>query len=164
MVRKLTDTSVRPHGPNDTEEIVALSLRAWEPVFASFQEDWGSDLYERFFPDWETQQAEAVRAALAANETWVSETGSTLSGFVNVSFDEGEKSAEIYMIAVEPTLQRRGIASALTGFALAVMQQRGMTLATVATGADPGHGPARRTYEKAGFTPIPQVLYARLLS
>jgi hypothetical protein len=36
-------------------------------------------------------------------------------------------------------------------------------LAIVATGGDPGHAPARRTYEKAGFTPLPLVRYYALL-
>jgi len=34
----------------------------------------------------------------------------------------------------------------------------------VATGGDPGHAPARATYEKAGFTGCPQVWYAKLLA
>ena len=37
---------------------------------------------------------------------------------------------------------------------------RGMGLAT---GGDPGHAPARRTYERAGFTGCPQVWYAKRL-
>jgi len=43
------------------------------------------------------------------------------------------------------------------------MRSHGVTLATVATGADPGHGPARRTYESAGFMPWPNMLYVQLL-
>jgi hypothetical protein len=34
--------------------------------------------------------------------------------------------------------------------------------ATVGTGGDPGHAPARRTYEAAGFTPWPHVTYVKL--
>jgi hypothetical protein len=33
----------------------------------------------------------------------------------------------------------------------------------IGTGGDPGHAPARRTYEAAGFTPLPLVRYYRLL-
>ena len=74
-----------------------------------------------------------------------------------------DRSAEIYMIAVDPAVQRRGVASLLTEHALDEMRTRGMDLAIVATGGDPGHAPARATYEKAGFTPCPQVWYSRLL-
>jgi ribosomal protein S18 acetylase RimI-like enzyme len=157
------DAAIRPATPDDADAVVELSLRAWEPVFASFEVTWGRTLYQRFFPDWRTQQAGDVRAALAANPTWVSTDSDRVTGFVNVIFDEVERAGEIYMIAVDPSAQGRGTASRLTLFALDEMRHRGMTLATVATGADPGHAPARRTYERAGFEPIHQVLYARLL-
>ncbi|MEM9257441.1 MAG: GNAT family N-acetyltransferase, partial [Pseudomonadota bacterium] len=40
----------------------------------------------------------------------------------------------------------------------------GMRVATVATGGDPSHLPARKAYEKAGFNvQIPSVWYCRTL-
>jgi len=36
-----------------------------------------------------------------------------------------------------------------------------MSVAMVATGGDPGHAPARRTYEKLGFRQLPLAHYAR---
>jgi ribosomal protein S18 acetylase RimI-like enzyme len=67
------------------------------------------------------------------------------------------------MIAVDPAHQRLGIASMLTDYALDEMRARDLDLAIVATGGDPGHAPARRTYERAGFTGCPQVWYAKRL-
>ena len=147
----------------DTDRIVELSLAAWAPVFESFRAVLGDDLYQRVHPDWTTHQAASVRDAIERHETWVSVVDGAVGGFVNVIFDPQESSGEIYMIAVDPAVQRRGIATALTEHALAEMRARGLTLATVATGGDPGHAPARATYEKAGFTACPQVWYARLL-
>ena len=112
----------------------------------------------------ERDQAASVRAALDTNETWVAVTDNEITGFVNVIFDHAERSGEIYMIAVDPAAQRRGTATALTEFALREMRARGLTLAIVATGGDPGHAPARATYEKAGFTGCPQVWYAKQLN
>lgn len=159
----ITD-SLRPFENADADEVVTLSLHAWEPVFDSFRTVLGRDLFGRMFPDWRSYQAEAVRQALRDNETWVSVIDSRIAGFVNVKFDGAEASGEIYMIAVDPDFQRRGVASALTDFALQEMRRRGITLATVGTGGDPGHAPARRTYENAGFTALPQVLYYKLLT
>lgn len=147
----------------DTAAVVDLALRAWEPVFASFEDVLGRRLYRRLYPDWRAQQARSVREALGDNESWVSVSGSRVTGFVNVIFDTSEASGEIFMIAVHPDHQRLGIGTELTRLALSEMRRRGLTLATVATGGDPGHGPARRTYERSGFTPFPQILYARLL-
>jgi hypothetical protein len=39
------------------------------------------------------------------------------------------------------------------------MREAGMKLAVVGTGGDPGHAPARRSYEKAGYTGLPLVRY-----
>jgi ribosomal protein S18 acetylase RimI-like enzyme len=147
----------------DRESVIALSLRAWEPVFASFRDVLGDDLYRRVHPDWERDQARSVADALARNESWVAVVDGKVAGFVNVTFDVEERSGEIYMIAVDPAAQRQGVASLLTALALDEMRARGLDLAIVATGGDPGHAPARHTYEKAGFTPCPQVWYSRLL-
>jgi ribosomal protein S18 acetylase RimI-like enzyme len=154
--------TIRPFAATDTDVIVGLSLRAWEPVFASFEAILGVDLYARVHPDWERDQAASVSQALRDNETWVAETDGIVSGFVNVIFND-DRSAEIYMIAVDPAAQRHGIASALTDYALDQMRARGIDLAIVATGGDPGHAPARATYERAGFTACPQVWYSKLL-
>ncbi|MBJ8348336.1 GNAT family N-acetyltransferase [Antrihabitans sp. YC2-6] len=157
-------TTIRRYVPTDCDRIVELSLAAWAPVFDSFATILGEDLYRRVHPDWEVDQANSVRDALERNDTWVALVGDAVAGFVNVAFDVAERSGEIYMIAVDPGAQQQGLASRLTNLALDEMRSRGIDLAIVATGGDPGHAPARRTYEKAGFTGSPQVWYAKLLT
>jgi ribosomal protein S18 acetylase RimI-like enzyme len=158
-------TTIRRFAPEDGPRVVELSLEAWAPVFESFRAMLGDALYQRVHPEWRSDQAASVRQALDRNDTWVAVTGDDhVSGFVNVIFDADERAGEIYMIAVDPAHQRQGIASTLTEHALDEMRARGLDLATVATGGDPGHAPARRTYERAGFTGAPQVWYARLLT
>jgi GNAT superfamily N-acetyltransferase len=62
-----------------------------------------------------------------------------------------------------PACLRSCLGAALTYFALAWMQDAGMSVAMVETGADPGHGPARRTYAKAGFELLPIARYFKKL-
>jgi ribosomal protein S18 acetylase RimI-like enzyme len=69
----------------------------------------------------------------------------------------------IDMIAVDPTVQRHGIARALIEHALTQMRGAGCTLAMLATGGDPGHAPARALYEATGFTGLPLARYYRRL-
>ena len=154
---------VRSLEPSDVDRIVELSIDAWAPVFSAFEALMGPRLYARVHPDWRRDQADAVRSAIAENETWVAEVDGRVAGFVNVTFDEAGRSGEIYMIAVNPAMQRRGIGALLTDRALDEMRARGLDLAIVATGGDPGHAPARATYERAGFTPVPQVWYSKLI-
>ncbi|WP_199330510.1 GNAT family N-acetyltransferase [Microcoleus sp. FACHB-68] len=70
---------------------------------------------------------------------------------------------EIYMVAVDPDFQGRGIGSDLIEFALAWMKDAGMSLAMVETGGDAGHAPARHTYEKVGFEVFPVARYFKKL-
>jgi ribosomal protein S18 acetylase RimI-like enzyme len=157
-------TEIRAYRPEDDPRIVELSLAAWEPVFDSFRAVMGDALFRRVHGDWREHQAASVRDALERNDTWIAVDGDTVHGFVNVAFTAEERSGEIYMIAVDPAAQRQGVASMLTGFALDEMRARGLDLAIVATGGDPGHMPARKTYEKAGFTGVPQVWYVKQLN
>jgi ribosomal protein S18 acetylase RimI-like enzyme len=95
---------------------------------------------------------------------WVDEAGASAVGFVAVEFDHPERSmGEISMLAVDPDHQGRGIGTALTGFTLDRLKDAGMTVAMVETGGDPGHAPARRVYEKAGYTLLPIARYFKNL-
>ncbi len=67
------------------------------------------------------------------------------------------------MIAVDPGQQRQGVGASLTAVAVEWFAASGMTLAMVETGGDAGHAPARRTYERAGFTRLPVARYFRAL-
>ncbi|MFB2879421.1 hypothetical protein [Floridanema aerugineum] len=53
--------------------------------------------------------------------------------------------------------------STLTQFALDWMKGARMSIAMVETGGDPGHAPARRTYEKLGFRLLPIAQYFKKL-
>ena len=152
---------IRPLTAEDIDTVVEFSLRAWAPVFDSFRAVLGVPIYEALFPDWESTQARAVEDVCRDDETtvWVADRQDRAVGFVAVRVGAGE----IYMLAVDPDHQRQGLGSALTDFAVERLREAGVALAVVGTGGDPGHAPARRTYERAGFTPFTQVQYYKRL-
>ena len=76
--------------------------------------------------------------------------------------DDG-RIGEIEMVAVDPAHQGVGVGTALTTFALDWIRTSGIAVAMVETGADPGHAPARRTYEKAGMKLVPVARYFKRL-
>jgi ribosomal protein S18 acetylase RimI-like enzyme len=117
------------------------------------------------YPDWTASQARAVEEVCRDESTkvWVAEIDTQPVGFVAVAFRDDPRSAEIDMIAVDPDRQCRGVGSALLAFALDHISAAGVHLVHVATGGDPGHAAARRTYEKAGFTALPLVRYYKEL-
>lgn len=144
----------------------SFSLRAWEPVFASVRQVLGDDIFLRLHPDWKKDQAEAVRSACTNEErdVFAAVTDGRPIGFVSVAlnaFHEGMGVIDI--VGVDPDYQRRGASSRLTEVATVHMRSRGMDIAVVETGGDPGHQPARAAYEAAGFTLLPIARYFRLL-
>lgn len=157
---------IRAFDKRDQDAVIALSLRAWEPVFASLEGILGeSGIYAQMHPDWHVDQRRAVEAACGSENMhlWVAEVDTVVAGFVAVHLDHEASMGEIYMIAVDPDYQRCGLGSLLTSFALGWIKDSGMALAMVETGADPGHAPARRIYEQAGFTELPIARYFKKL-
>jgi GNAT superfamily N-acetyltransferase len=161
------EVQIRPYGEPDLEPIVELSLRAWEPVFASLHRVLGDAIFERLHrPDWRTAQAEAVRSTCTSpeREVFVAVTVDRPVGFAAVALDAfHEGMGVVDMIAVDPAYQRRGIATRLMEHSVQHMRARGMDIAAVGTGGDPGHGPARALYESLGYTALPVVRYLKPL-
>ena len=160
------ETIIREFREDDLGAIVELSLRAWEPVFASVRKVLGDDIFLRLHPVWREDQADEVRSACANEErdAFVAVTDGRPVGFVAVAlnaFHEGMGAIDI--IGVDPDYQRRGFSSLLTEFATEHMRSLGMDIAVVETGGDSGHQPARAAYEAAGFTLLPIARYFRLL-
>ena len=158
-----TAVEIRPIAASDVEPVVALSLRAWAPVFSSCESVLGPRVFEAVYPDWLSAQAAAVDDVCRGPHVWVAVDQDAPIGFVAVALRDDGQGAEIDMIAVDPDHQRRGVAAALVQTAIDFMQQAGVRLAEVATGGDAGHLPARRVYEKVGFVALPLVRYYKVL-
>jgi ribosomal protein S18 acetylase RimI-like enzyme len=147
--------------------VLDLSIAAWEPVFHSFRQVLGPAIYPLLYPDWEKSQREDVTQVCHDGEKysiWVATEDEVVAGFVAYELNAETKTGEVYMVAVHPTYQRQGIGAALNTLALDKLKKAGMTLAVVGTDGDPGHAPARRSYAKAGYTPLPLVRYYKALT
>ena len=156
---------IRPQLDTDLAAVVALSLRAWQPVSESMARMLGPRLNRLVYPDWAAGQARAVEEVCRDESmtVWVAAVDERPVGFAAVTFRTDPDSAEIEMIAVDPDQQNQGIGSALLAYAFDWISASGVNLVQLGTGGDPGHAPARHTYEKAGFTPLPLVRYYKEL-
>jgi ribosomal protein S18 acetylase RimI-like enzyme len=160
------DYRIRPFKGSDINDIVHLSLLAWEPVFTSWEKILGPKLYPiAIYPDWRIGQKEVVEKVCndAKINTWVAEVDGQVVGFVAYEFNDTSHVGEVQMLAVHPEYQNQGIDTALNILALQKLADGGMKLAVVGTGGDEGHAPARRSYEKAGYTGLPLVRYYKAL-
>jgi ribosomal protein S18 acetylase RimI-like enzyme len=154
--------NIEPYDSRHLEGVVRLSLRAWAPVFDSLEQVFAPAVYDTFYPEgWRVSQEKSVRDTCASTDmkVWVAIESGTVAGFVAIRYHAADKLGEIYQIAVDPDFQRRGIALAMTDFAVERMKEAGMTIAMVETGGDPGHGPARAAYVRAGFGLFPVARY-----
>jgi ribosomal protein S18 acetylase RimI-like enzyme len=153
---------IRPVCDDDVEDLVRLSLLAWAPIFRSFGQILGPEIYSIIYPDWQKGQREVVETVCKDGEkttVWVAEVDGSVVGFVAYELHGKDKSGEVELLAVHPEYQNRGIGTELNKFALERMKESGMRLAVVGTGGDESHAPARRSYEKAGYTALPLVRY-----
>jgi len=136
-------------------------------VFASFRSILGDDIYDLAQAREDEAQGELLVSLLASESGWevyVAEMAGTVVGFVSLQLNQDTQVGEIGLNAVHPDHAGKGVGTAMYDFALARMKEAGMRVATVATGGDPSHAPARRAYEKAGFTvQIPSVWLCRKL-
>lgn len=157
---------IRAYTADDKEELVALSLRAWQPVFAKLEPAVPGYVYRAFYPDgWQARQAADVAALLDSDGDLVrvAVEEDQAVGWVGMRMHPEDKMGEIHILAVDPVMQRRGTATALMQAAMAEMGAAGMAIVMVETGDDPGHAPSRATYEQAGFERWPVARYFRAL-
>jgi ribosomal protein S18 acetylase RimI-like enzyme len=161
------DAEIREYHRGDEEDVVRLSLRAWAPVFASFEEVLGTEISTRLHgTDWRAYQAKSVRGTLSdlAVRAWVADKDAQVRGFVAATVRDQERLlGEVVMLAVDPEDQGRGLGTALTDHATAWLRQSGMRVAMIGTRGDRGHAPARRVYEKADYRLIPLARYFKAL-
>lgn len=159
--------SLRPAKTEDLARLEKMRESAFAPVFASFRSLLGEEIYNLA----QAREDEAQGALLASFlepaspwEVYVAEQDGFAVGFVSVRLDAEKKVGEIGLNAVDPAFAGKGIGTAMYEFAITRMKDGGMRVATVATGGDTSHAPARRAYEKAGFAvQIPSVWMCRKL-
>jgi GNAT superfamily N-acetyltransferase len=150
----------------DIEPLIELSLLAWSPVFLSFERLLGPNIFPTVYPDWRKSQREGVESILRNSEetpTWVAEVDGTPVGYISYKQNAETRTAQVQLLAVHPDHQNQGIGTKLNDWALERMREAGVELADVSTGGDESHAPARRSYEKAGYTALPLVRYYKKL-
>jgi ribosomal protein S18 acetylase RimI-like enzyme len=157
---------IRPFERSNLAAIVELSLLAWEPVFDAWQKILGPTIYPlAIYTDWRQGQKEVVEKICTDPKitTRTADVDGKIVGFISYEMNDETKVGEVQLLAVHPDFQNDGIGTELNLFALRIFKEGGMKLAVVGTGGDEGHAPARRAYEKAGYTGLPAVRYYKAL-
>lgn len=146
---------------DDLDNLEVIRLKAFQPIFDSFRNILGDTIYEIAQLAEDLAQKDLLKSLFDQDSIWktwkVTYEHETV-GFISIRIDESSKVGEIGLNAVDPDFSKKGIGTQMYHFAVDIMKQAGMKVATVATGGDPAHLPARKAYRKAGFTvEIPSV-------
>ena len=151
----------------DEPDLERIREAAFAPIFDSFRSMLGGELYALTQERGDHEQAELLASIIEAGsgwETFVAVLGVDVVGFVSIQLNRKIHVGEIGLNAVDPRHVGRGVGTAMYEHALGHMKEAGMRAATVSTGGDPSHAPARRAYQKAGFeVGIPSVWLCRTL-
>jgi GNAT superfamily N-acetyltransferase len=158
---------IRAARAEDAARLDEIRRAAFASVFASFRSILGDEIYALAQARDDEAQGGLLAAMLAPESRWevyVAEVAEEVVGFVSVRLDHDTTVGEIGLNAVDPSRSGKGCGTEMYNFALARMKEAGMKVATVGTGGDPSHEPARRAYRKAGFSAeIPTVWMYRKL-
>lgn len=158
---------IRAYAPSDLPALHTIRTAAFAPVFASFRAIVGPEIAALGLATAEQEQADLLDTIAdpdSGHSLAVAEANAALVGFVSWRPDIAPGIGEVTLNAVHPDHGGKGIGTALYEHALATLKAAGMQLATVDTGGDPSHAPARRAYEKAGFSVhIPSIYMYRKL-
>lgn len=147
---------------DEVEQIAAMAVRAWRPVFESFHRMLGDALFDAVNADWEANKANQVRQAAThrPDNVHVTEIDGKVVAFMTFWVDQDGGGGRIGNNAVDPEWQGHGIGTFQNDRVLQLMREHGVRVVQVTTGGDESHAPARRAYEKAGFSRFtPSVTY-----
>lgn len=158
--------NIRAYIETDLDALTDLTIRAWTPVFPLMEKAYLPGVWQAFYPNgWEIAQKEALKATVSDKDvkTWVAEEDGTLTGFACAKLHNDDMMGEVYMIATHPDHQGKGIGQALIHQAEDWMKENNMKIVLIETGADEGHAPARKSYERAGYSLTPIARYFKEL-
>ena len=167
MVEEVQKLIMRVATAQDNQAAENIRQAAFAPVFASFKHILGNEIYALAQAEEDRAQEKLLVELFDENselELYIAEYEGASVGFLSLKLDSATRVGEIGLNAIHPDSTGNGLGTQMYEFALQRMRESGMKVATVATGGDPSHHPARAAYRKAGFDKeIPSVWMCKLL-
>ena len=148
----------------DVERLVSIARNEWSAVYDGYRDQLGDELFAMVYPTpLDTKEAQ-IRGVALGGCCYVTEIDGTVAGFVTYQYDEKLKIGAISNNAVSAEFRGMGIAPRMYEFIFELLRSKGALAVRVMTGLDDAHAPARRAYEKAGFSAnLPSVTYYKKL-
>ena len=144
---------IRQAESGDADRCGEIAVLAWQRVFDAWEALLGPVIFAQHYSGWQAgKRAEVVGLVREhPQRAIVTELDGEVVGFLTYYLPATLGVGEIGNNAVHPDVQGRGIGERQCRRALDLFRELGLTSATVYTGLDEGHAPARAQYRKAGF-------------
>lgn len=151
---------IEPMRKEDKERVLEIGFAAWEGIHSAYKNCLGEELYSIVYPDWKTSYKNSLTAAIEKNEFYVAKKDGVIYGFCSARYEKDGKLGIFGYNGVDINSRGMRIASRMYNFLKGNLINKGCIYARVHTGLDDGHAPARRAYERTGFShPLPMVTY-----
>lgn len=145
---------IRSFKHGDLERVMEIGNLAWKNIYSMFRDCYGDELFHMLIPNEQIQKGLQIESHVANHPQWVfvCEESGIVVGFITFALNTSTKIGEISNNAVDPRCGLKGIGQQMYESVFKYFREKGMAYATVNTGLDSAHAPARRAYERAGFS------------
>lgn len=148
---KSTEITIVPCTEEYLDECARISVEAYTFIHQCYIDHMSEEIHEGVMGNWRERKAAAVKKQQSGKNSFVALIDGKVAGFIAYRLDNNGVG-EILNNAVDSAYRGMGIGGKMYEFVFEQMREQGALYATVTTGGDEGHAPARKAYEKAGFT------------
>lgn len=150
---------------SDYISIKEISSQAWEPIYLHRKNLMDKDIFHSLYKDGHNNKANSLEKWCRENKDNVrlAENNGEVIGFI--TWEEfNNETIELSNNAVSPSFHGKGVGSQLYQWFFEFAKKQGFKYCFVFTGNDPAHIPARKAYEKNGFSnPVENVRFFKKL-
>jgi ribosomal protein S18 acetylase RimI-like enzyme len=158
---------VRPFQPADQDRLLELTIATFGPFYEeSFRGIVGDTVMANQHGEWREDyrnQWQGLHDPDNGKFVAVAEDNDEIVGFIAWTMRQPKRSGEIEMLAVGLAHRRHRVASALCAYVFDDLRRHGVEVVSLGTGGDEFHAPSRALYESLGMTPLPVVVYYKVL-
>lgn len=158
---------IRSFLPHDLARLTELTIDTFGPFYEeSFRPLVGDVIFANQHGTWRDDYVRQVAELHDPDQhryVAVAEIDGAVAGYVAWTVDPARRNGEITHCAVAAGHRRHRVGTALCEHAFAGMRALGAEVASIGTGGDAFHAPARALYESLGCTMLPVAVYYRRL-
>ncbi|MBE7020601.1 MAG: GNAT family N-acetyltransferase [Ruminococcaceae bacterium] len=144
----------------DKKRVLEIAVESWEAIHKAYKSCLGEKLYNSLYPDWKSTFKKTFTDSFDKSDFYVAKKDGKIYGFCSARYERNGRLGIFGYNGVDINSRGMRIASKMYSFLKNEFSKKGCIYARVHTGLDNGHAPARRAYERTGFShPLPMVTY-----